>query len=273
MRRGATLAALLLAAACTSQRAATPPAIEFLAFGDGGYHYDYLEADAGEGLMTPEAFTEAERLDWLGDKRPPAEFKPPPAYLRPDTGGYVLASGQAAVATAMRRWCDGPPACEFAVMLGDNIYPNGATGGADGRSDAERFRKVLFEPYSPLAATTPRFRIYAALGNHDWRTSREAAMAQVRYLEQTPPFYMDGIRYRVAPTGDPRGSRFSCSTRTSCSRASPCSRTSSPTTAASCTPRKWTRPTTGRSRRTTSSAAWWTGSRRASPNRRRGGRS
>ena len=48
------------------------------------------------------------------------------------------------------------------------------------------------------------FRIYAALGNHDWRTSREGAMAQVRYLEKTRPFYMDGIRYRVAPTGDPR---------------------------------------------------------------------
>ena len=29
-------------------------------------------------------------------------------------------------------------------------------------------------------------------------------MAQVRYHEQTRPFYMDGIRYRVAPTGDPR---------------------------------------------------------------------
>ena len=29
-------------------------------------------------------------------------------------------------------------------------------------------------------------------------------MAQVRYLTETRPFYMDGIRYRVAPTGDPR---------------------------------------------------------------------
>jgi tartrate-resistant acid phosphatase type 5 len=29
-------------------------------------------------------------------------------------------------------------------------------------------------------------------------------MSQVRFHETTRPFYMDGIRYRVAPTGDPR---------------------------------------------------------------------
>ena len=60
------------------------------------------------------------------------------------------------------------------------------------------------EPYAPLLANGPQFRIYAALGNHDWKTSRAGAMAQVKYLSETPPFYMDGIRYRVAPTGDPR---------------------------------------------------------------------
>jgi hypothetical protein len=104
----------------------------------------------------------------------------------------------------MREFCEGPAACEFAVMLGDNIYPDGATAGADGRDDAERFRKIFYEPYAPLAAYSKQFRIYAALGNHDWRTSREGAMAQVRYHETTPPFYMNGIRYQVAPTGDPR---------------------------------------------------------------------
>jgi 3',5'-cyclic AMP phosphodiesterase CpdA len=89
-------------------------------------------------------------------------------------------------------------------MLGDNIYPDGATAGADGRADAERFRKVFYEPFARLATNGADFRIYAALGNHDWRTSRAGAMAQVRYHEQNRPFYMDGIRYRVAPTGDPR---------------------------------------------------------------------
>ncbi len=204
MRRGAALAAVLVIASCAGQRPAPQPIAEFLAFGDSGYHYDYLDPDDGEGVTTLEAFVEKERLDWLDDKRPPAEFKPPPAFRRPDTGTYVAASGQAAVATAMLRYCAGPAACEFAVMLGDNIYPDGATAGADGRDDATRFRKVLYDPYAPLVENAESFRIYVALGNHDWRTSREGAMAQVKYAEETRPFYMDGIRYRVAPTGDPR---------------------------------------------------------------------
>ena len=204
MRRVAVFLLAIGLVGCTAQRTSGRPIAEFLAFGDGGYHYAYLEPDDGEGVTTREEFIEKERLDWLDDKRPPAEFKPPPAHRRSDTGNYVAASGQVAVATAMRRWCEGPPACEFAVMLGDNIYPNGATAEVDGRDDAERFRQVLFEPYAPLAAFSEEFRIYVALGNHDWRTSREGAMAEVRYLEETRPFYMDGIRYRIAPTGNPR---------------------------------------------------------------------
>jgi hypothetical protein len=200
LRRGIALAVALPLCGCAGQR----PIAEFLAFGDSGYHYAYLEADDEDAARTLESFAEKERLDWLDDKRPPAEFKPPPAYQRPDTGSFVAASGQAAVALAMRRYCEGPRACEFAVMLGDNIYPDGATAGADGRDDGERLRQVLLEPYAPLAAFSEDFRIYVALGNHDWRTSREGAMAQVRYFEATRPFYMDGIRYRVAPTGDAR---------------------------------------------------------------------
>lgn len=205
MRRAAALAVLLAAAGCTAQPQQAPgPVAEFLAFGDSGYHYDYLEPDDGAGITTPELFVEQEREEWRGDKRPPAEFHPTPAYRRPDTGTFVAASGQAGVAMAMQRYCRGPAKCEFAVMLGDNIYPDGATEGRDGHDDAERFRKVLLEPYAPLAAFSEQFRIYAVLGNHDWRTSRAAAMSQVRYLTETRPFYMDGLRYRVAPTGDPR---------------------------------------------------------------------
>ena len=189
-----------LAAGCAGQ----PRTIQFLAFGDSGYHYDYLTFGDGPGPKTLEAFIEEERLDWLDDKRPPAEFKPPPAYRVPENGSWIAASGQAAVANAMKGFCAAGAGCEFAVMLGDNIYPDGATAGADGRDDAQRFRKILYEPYAPLAAFAEDFRIFVALGNHDWRTSREGAMAQVRFHETTRPFYMEGIRYRVAPTGDPR---------------------------------------------------------------------
>ena len=86
---------------------------------------------------------------------------------------------------------------------GDNIYPNGPTGGADGVSDAKRFDEILLEPYKDFGSIAPDFRIYATLGNHDWRTSREAALSEVRYLETTKPFYMDGIFYRVSPPGRP----------------------------------------------------------------------
>ena len=105
MRRHAALVALLVAGGCASQPAAQTPIAEFLAFGDSGYHYDYLEADDEPGPKTYEAYLEDERLEWLEDKRPPAEFGAPPAYRVPQTGGFVPASGQAAVATAMRRFC------------------------------------------------------------------------------------------------------------------------------------------------------------------------
>jgi tartrate-resistant acid phosphatase type 5 len=195
--RWAAIAIAVLAAACAHQ----PRTIRFLAFGDSGYHYDYQDLDEDPGPATYDAFVEQERVEWLEDKRPPAEFAPRPAYQLPANGAWVTASGLKAVARAMHDDCRSGPGCEFAVMLGDNIYPDGATASAD---DAERFRKIFQEPYDPLAALAPNFRIYVALGNHDWNTSREGAMSQVRFHETTRPFYMDGIRYRVAPTGDPR---------------------------------------------------------------------
>jgi tartrate-resistant acid phosphatase type 5 len=81
-------------------------------------------------------------------------------------------------------------------MLGDNIYPDGAMADAD---DARRFRDLFTIPYGSLVEGRDDFRIYSVLGNHDWHTSRAGAMAQVRFLETTPPFFMDGLFYRVAP--------------------------------------------------------------------------
>ncbi len=197
------------------------PIAEFLAFGDGGYHYAYLGAGRRRRSHDDSrCFVEKERLDWLHDKRPPAEFKPPPAYRRPDTGSFIAASGQAAVAGAIRRYCDGPPACEFAVMLGDNIYPDGATAGADGRDDAERFRQASSTNPTRLSPRfSEDFRIYVALGNHDWRTSREGAMAQVHYHETRRPstWTTSATGWRRPATR--RKSRSSCSIRTCSSPA------------------------------------------------------
>lgn len=195
--------AVVLIASCTSVR--SPPTetsaarpVTLLAFGDTGYHYDYLEAKDYQVVVTEQQFLEKERLDWSDDKRPLAELDFSPTHRLARNGSVVAASGLAPVATAMKQYCAGPASCDFAVMLGDNIYPSGATADADGR-DADRFRDLFVTPFGGLAPDKKDFRIYAVLGNHDWRTSREGAMAQVKFLQSTPPFYMEGLVYRVRP--------------------------------------------------------------------------
>ncbi|HEX7116674.1 MAG TPA: metallophosphoesterase [Steroidobacter sp.] len=196
--------AVLAIGGCTSveaprteaPRAATGP-ITLLAFGDSGYHYDYLEPEQYETVVTEEQFLEAERLDWIEDRRPIEELAFPPTYRLPGNGSVIDASGLEPVSKAMKSFCANT-GCDFAVMLGDNIYPNGATANADGR-DAERFRDLFVKPFSSLGEGREDFRIYAVLGNHDWRTSRAGALAQVEFLQKTPPFYMDGIVYRAKP--------------------------------------------------------------------------
>jgi len=192
---------LLLAFACAILTGcASAPARPFtlLVFGDHGYDLNYLEEEDRVPVRTLEEAIEYQRQDWLHDKRPPAEFQPPSLVRLPSTGGYVPASGMMTVADAMRTHCR-TVRCDAAVMLGDNIYPNGPTGGLDGVDDAKRFDDILLTPFRDFGRIAPAFRIYVTLGNHDWRTSREAALGEVHYLETTRPFYMDGLRYRVQP--------------------------------------------------------------------------
>ena len=189
-------------AACATVPAPPPAAPQpkpftLLAFGDHGYDLDYIEAEDRTEHLSLESAIAEEREEWAEDKRPPNEFEVSPLVRLPE-GGFVTASGIIPVSKAMMDYCQSAP-CDSAVMLGDNIYPDGATGGADGRSDAKRFQDILTRPYGQFTRLGPDFRIYAALGNHDWRTSREAAMGEVKFLETTPPFYMDGIIYRVMP--------------------------------------------------------------------------
>jgi tartrate-resistant acid phosphatase type 5 len=196
-------AAALTLAACASapgenERSFRPMGI--VAVGDAGYHYDYITMeDQSEAPRTPEAFLEDERADWIEDRRPPAEFEASPMFELPN-GGYVPASGMMPVANAVRRYCQ-VAACDAGVVLGDNIYPDGATLDADGHDDAQRFADIFEEPYGWMRSLGGAFRMYVALGNHDWHTSREGAMAQVAYHEANPPFYMDGLVYSVHPSG------------------------------------------------------------------------
>jgi len=195
---------LVVLAGCGSEPArrpatgAAPVTVGILAVGDTGYGYDFLDSDdyaAGESVAD---YLARERAEWLEDRRPPADFAAPPPHQLPNNGGVVAASGLGPVARAMQAYCAGR-ACDFATLHGDNIYPDGLTLGADGRSDADRLRLLMAEPLGPLANRNDQFRIYAALGNHDWRTSRGGALAQVAWLERTPPFYMQGTHYRVVP--------------------------------------------------------------------------
>lgn len=199
--RFGSLAIIALLAGCATQqpnnRRSGTEAFGFLAFGDSGYHYDYLDPD--DVQQDAAAYIAHERSEWLEDRRAPAEFTAAPPHTLPD-GRVVAASGALPVAAAMRTYC-GEHDCRFATMLGDNIYPEGATAGADGRSDAERFRAVFETPYGRFGELAPDFRIYSALGNHDWKTSRAGALAELHYLEHTPPFYRDGFFYRVTPPG------------------------------------------------------------------------
>lgn len=191
----------LLIAACTAPsqhttRDAAPQskAVTLLAFGDGGYHYDHLARKDYDKVVTETEFLADERKDWVEERRPPEEFDHPPMYKLPSNGSVIPASGQMPTVAAMKSYC-AQHTCNFAVMLGDNIYPDGAMADAD---DAKRFRDVFTTPYGSLVKERD-FRIYGVLGNHDWHTSRDGALVQVRFLETTPPFFMDGLFYRVVP--------------------------------------------------------------------------
>lgn len=186
-----TAGPVLAAQAEEAQR--EPLQLGFLAFGDSGLHNDFVTP--GSPVATREEFIEKYRRYWDEDYRDPAEFIAPPAYYLKNHGSYTMASGQTPVANAMRKHCL-TASCEFALMLGDNIYPDGAVGDD---SDKQRFAGMFTQPFGDLGVGNPNYRIYVALGNHDWRTSRDGAMAQVQFLQGNPPFYMNGNVYRVKP--------------------------------------------------------------------------
>ena len=183
------------ASACSADEPNAAP-VSFLAFGDSGYHLDYLDADdVTPPFKSRAAFADRYRAEWMEDKKPLRDFELPALTFHQGFGSYVATSGMMPVAKAMKAVC-AEKNCDFAVMLGDNIYPDGATGGPE---DAVTFQKIFDIPFGKLGNGTRDFKTYVTLGNHDWHSSREGALAQVAYLEQHPAFYMDGPVYRVKP--------------------------------------------------------------------------
>ena len=175
--------------------------VGIIVYGDTGYLPEYPDQDDYEDLFTPEEFLEAEWLDWLDDKRPQDEYEARPSTVSPITQGTVASSGMHAVSTAMKAHCRDNAACDFGVMLGDNIYPSGMTLSTDGFDDAKRIKDLIQDPFGSLVEAASDFTSYVTLGNHDWETSREGGFAQIEYLEKGPEFYIDGPFYSVKPPG------------------------------------------------------------------------
>ena len=206
MRRTWLPLTLIVVAGC-AQPERTPPApraapahdIGMLVFGDHGYHLDYLEAEDYEPPRTREQFIAAERRDWREDKRPPEEFRPP-AMTQYRNGSWVAASGLSPVANAMRDWCD-RSRCDFATMLGDNIYPKGATLGTDGHDDATRFETIFRAPLGRFAELGRRLP--------DLRRARQSRLEDIACRR-------DGAGRLSRPA--PRRSTWTVSS-TACSRA------------------------------------------------------
>jgi hypothetical protein len=173
--------------------------VGILLFGDSGYHLDYPDQDDFDDLFTDDEFAQHEWDDWVDDKRPREEFEVRPRAISPVTGKTVPATGMPQIAAAMKHYCAEVARCDFGVLLGDNIYPSGATLGADGIDDAQRFKDMFTDPFGSLVTEPATYLTYVTLGNHDWETSRAGGFAQIEFLEQAPGFYMAGPYYTVKP--------------------------------------------------------------------------
>lgn len=177
---------------------AKPATFRFAVFGDSGYIPAYEDFDEDEAAFTTiEDYREEQRSSW--EKRHnTSKFRPAPAVFESSLGSFMPASGLYPVAWAMEDTCRSR-GCQFAAMLGDNVYPNGGTLGADARFDSRRFNDMLHKPFHRLGEGVADFTIYAMMGNHDWRISREATMNQMLYLQEHPAFTMPNYFYRVSP--------------------------------------------------------------------------
>jgi tartrate-resistant acid phosphatase type 5 len=192
-------------ASCTSMPASTatsadaPLKVGILVYGDTGYHPSYPDQDDYDDLFSAEEFLAAEWADWVEDKRPQDEYEARPHAISPVTGKVVTMTGMFGVSEAMTNYCRDSAQCDFGLMLGDNIYPSGATLGADGFDDAQRFKDILQDPFGNVGDVEAGFLTYVTMGNHDWETSRAGGFAQIEYLENAPGFYMNGPFYSVKP--------------------------------------------------------------------------
>lgn len=91
----------------------------------------------------------------------------------------------AKIARSAGRWC-AEHQCDFAVFLGDNLYPSGMEHAADPRMNE------VFDPW--LETGVP---LYLVLGNHDYDNGlgRDRAMHQIAWAAATPGAELPAPRY------------------------------------------------------------------------------
>ena len=173
----------------------------FLAFGDGGYHVDYPKAKHLKNPKSKAQLIAKERRDWLEDHRPADEFDHAPIYVFPNTNIATEQGGALPVGQAMAMLCS-KRNCDFAIQLGDNIYPDGADAD-DGKDDQKRMDDLILKPLKPLLQQTPELMVYSALGNHDWKSSRKGVALQTQWMAKQPNFYMSEQGYYRYTIGEP----------------------------------------------------------------------
>lgn len=177
--------------------------INFIAFGDGGYHVDYPKKKHILYPKNKEDFIAKEKEDWLEDGRPLAEFDYTPIYVYPNTNIATEQGGAQAVGLAMTEVCRSK-ICQFAIQLGDNIYPDGA-GANDSKDDTKRMNDLILAPLKPLFKENEDLMVYSALGNHDWKSSRHGVAMQTKWMKEQANFHLDEqgyYSYRLGEKGN-----------------------------------------------------------------------
>lgn len=93
---------------------------------------------------------------------------------------------QKQLADVMAKHCQ-ERGCDAALLLGDNIYPNGAISATD-----QQFKTKFEEPYAALD-----FPFYVALGNHDIHLGNAGREAQIQYSQYSQKWRMPAAYYQA----------------------------------------------------------------------------
>lgn len=104
-------------------------------------------------------------------------------------------AAQREVARYMARECSRRGGCDFALMLGDNIYGRGVRAPRDKRGAVvidERFSTRFEQPYAPLGA----LEFWLVAGNHDWHGA-DSVEAQIAYTRYSSRWRMPAHDYAV----------------------------------------------------------------------------